>query len=43
MSPGPVSSALVPREFINTNLGHLPHDTVRKILQDNATKLYHLS
>jgi predicted TIM-barrel fold metal-dependent hydrolase len=42
MSPGPVSSALAPREFINTHLSHLPHDTVRKILQDNATKLYKL-
>jgi len=42
MSPGPVSSALVPRDFITTNLGHLPDDVLRKILQDNATKLYHL-
>ncbi|MCU4186639.1 amidohydrolase [Acidiferrimicrobium sp. IK] len=42
MSPGPASSALVPREFINQNLGHLPHDTLRKILHDNAAKLYHL-
>jgi predicted TIM-barrel fold metal-dependent hydrolase len=43
MSPGPVSTALVPRDFINTNLGHLPYGTLRKILQDNAAKLYHLN
>jgi predicted TIM-barrel fold metal-dependent hydrolase len=42
MSPGPVSSAVPPREFISTNLGHLPHDVLRKILHDNAAKLYHL-
>ncbi|HVU72666.1 MAG TPA: amidohydrolase family protein [Mycobacteriales bacterium] len=43
MSPGPASSALVPREFINRNLSGLPHTTLRKILQDNAMKLYDLS
>jgi predicted TIM-barrel fold metal-dependent hydrolase len=43
MSPGPVSSALVPREFINRHLGGLPHASVRKILQDNAMKLYNLT
>jgi predicted TIM-barrel fold metal-dependent hydrolase len=42
MSPGPVSTALAPRDFINTNLAGLPHDTLRKILQDNAVKLYNL-
>jgi len=42
MSPGPVSSALPPREWINKNLSGLPHDVVRKILQDNAMKLYDL-
>lgn len=42
MSPGPVSSALAPREFINTHLADLPPDTLRKILQDNAMKLYDL-
>jgi hypothetical protein len=42
MSPGPVSAALAPREFINRNLRDLPHATLRKILQDNAMKLYNL-
>ena len=43
MSPGPASQALKPRDFINTKLNDLPHDVLRKILQDNAKKLYHLS
>ncbi|MCU1454702.1 MAG: hypothetical protein JWN46_2848 [Acidimicrobiales bacterium] len=43
MSPGPVSSALAPRDFINQNLRGLPHDVLRKILQDNAMQLYGLS
>ncbi|CAJ61740.1 MULTISPECIES: amidohydrolase family protein [Frankia] len=43
MSPGPVSSALPPRQFINDKLGDLPHDVLRKILQDNAMKLYDLA
>jgi predicted TIM-barrel fold metal-dependent hydrolase len=42
MTPGPASSALPPREFIETKLGHMPHDVLRKILHDNAAKLYHL-
>jgi predicted TIM-barrel fold metal-dependent hydrolase len=42
MSPGPSSGALVPRDFINTKLDHLSPDVLRKILHDNAAKLYHL-
>src|SRR5690606_27987729 len=42
MTPGPVSTALPPREFISTRLNTLPEDVLRKILHDNAAKLYHL-
>ena len=42
MSPGPASSALMPREFINKNLGSLPRDVLHKILHDNAAALYHM-
>jgi uncharacterized protein len=42
MSPGPVSSAVTPKEFIKTNLGHYSEDVLRKILHDNAAGLYHL-
>jgi predicted TIM-barrel fold metal-dependent hydrolase len=43
MSPGPVSHAMVPRDFITEKLGDLPHDVLRKILHDNAARLYDLS
>jgi predicted TIM-barrel fold metal-dependent hydrolase len=42
MSPGPVSSAMVPRDFINTKLNHLSHDVLHKVLHDNAARVYHL-
>jgi predicted TIM-barrel fold metal-dependent hydrolase len=42
MSPGPASTALVPKEFIAENLGHLPDEVLRKILHDNAARLYRL-
>jgi predicted TIM-barrel fold metal-dependent hydrolase len=42
MSPGPASTALVPKEFIAKNLGHLPDEVLKKILHDNAARLYHL-
>lgn len=42
MSPGPVSQALSPREFISQKLGNLPETTLRKVLHDNAAKLYRL-
>ncbi len=42
MAPGPASSAVEPREYIATDLGHLPEIHLRKILHDNAAKLYHL-
>ena len=42
MSPGPASSALAPKDFIDQRLGHLPADTLRKILHDNAAEVYGL-
>ena len=42
MSPGPASSALVPRDFIAERLGHLPPDVLRKVLHENAARIYHL-
>jgi uncharacterized protein len=42
MSPGPASSALMPREFITKNLSDLPRDVLHKILHDNAVGLYHM-
>jgi uncharacterized protein len=42
MSPGPASVADVPKDFIEQNLSDLPDDVLRKILHDNAARLYHL-
>ncbi|MGE3618919.1 MAG: amidohydrolase family protein [Acidimicrobiia bacterium] len=42
MSPGPASAAVVPRDFIQQNLGDLPRETAQKILHDNAARLYGL-
>jgi predicted TIM-barrel fold metal-dependent hydrolase len=42
MSPGPASAAMHPQEYIRETFGHLPDDTVRKILHDNAARIYHL-
>ncbi|HEX9995480.1 MAG TPA: amidohydrolase family protein [Acidimicrobiales bacterium] len=42
MSPGPASAAMHPQEYIRDTFGHLPDDTVRKILHDNAARIYHL-
>ena len=43
MSPGPASTAEVPREFIERHLGGLPEDDLRNILHDNAARLYHVA
>lgn len=43
MSPGPATAATSPREFIATGLGNLSDEVLRKILHDNAARLYHLS
>ena len=42
MSPGPATFAQAPRDYIEEKLGDLPPETLRKILHDNAAKLYHL-
>jgi predicted TIM-barrel fold metal-dependent hydrolase len=43
MSPGPKSTALPAKEFIARNLGHLQESTLRKILHENAARLYKLT
>ena len=42
MSPGPASYAVNPRDFIEQTLAGLPEDALRKVLHDNAARLYHL-
>jgi predicted TIM-barrel fold metal-dependent hydrolase len=42
MSPGPASTAQVPSDFIETKLGRLGEDVLRKVLHDNAARIYHL-
>jgi predicted TIM-barrel fold metal-dependent hydrolase len=42
MSPGPASTAVMPRQFIADKLGHLSTDVLRKVLHDNAARVYHL-
>jgi predicted TIM-barrel fold metal-dependent hydrolase len=42
MAPGPASSAVEPRQYIAETLGDLPEDVLRKILHDNAARLYHV-
>ncbi len=40
MSPGPNSTAIYPRDFIEQELGDLPEDVLRKILHDNSAAVY---
>jgi predicted TIM-barrel fold metal-dependent hydrolase len=42
MSPGPASSAVAPPDYLEEHFGHLPEETLRKILHDNAARLYKL-
>jgi predicted TIM-barrel fold metal-dependent hydrolase len=42
MAPGPATAAVAPREFIAEGLGDIPEDALRKILHDNAARLYRL-
>lgn len=42
MSPGPVSTALVPKDFISEKLGHIALPHLNKILHDNAARIYRL-
>jgi predicted TIM-barrel fold metal-dependent hydrolase len=41
--PGPATIAEAPRDYINKALGRLPDDALRKILSDNAARIYHIS
>jgi predicted TIM-barrel fold metal-dependent hydrolase len=42
MSPGPKSTADRPRDYAERVLGDLPEDTIRKVVQDNARRIYRL-
>ena len=42
LSPGPASTADIPRKFVDDALGDLPEATARKVLHDNAARVYHL-
>ena len=42
MSPGPATSAIAPNLYLEQNFGHLPEETLRKVLHDNAARLYNL-
>ena len=42
MSPGPATTAVAPREFISAGLSGIDDASLRKVLHDNAAKLYKL-
>jgi predicted TIM-barrel fold metal-dependent hydrolase len=42
MSPGPQSAAEHPRDYVERVLGDLPEDKIRKVVHDNAARVYHL-
>jgi predicted TIM-barrel fold metal-dependent hydrolase len=42
MSPGPSSPAVAPLDYIRQNLADLSEETLRKVLHDNAARIYHL-
>jgi predicted TIM-barrel fold metal-dependent hydrolase len=42
LSPGPASESLSPREVIELSLAGMSEETVGKVLQHTATRLYHL-
>ncbi|MFI0355009.1 amidohydrolase family protein [Actinomadura sp. 9N407] len=42
LSPGPASESPSPRDVMERTLGGLPEETVGKVLQHTATRLYHL-
>ena len=43
MSPGPASTAVRPDEYLRTTFGDLDPMAARKILHDNAARIYHLA
>jgi predicted TIM-barrel fold metal-dependent hydrolase len=42
MSPGPASDAQRPDEYLREVFGDVDDTTMRKILHDNAARIYHL-
>jgi predicted TIM-barrel fold metal-dependent hydrolase len=42
MCPGPKSVAQMPHVYIEETLGHLPEETLWKVLHGNAARVYHL-
>jgi hypothetical protein len=42
MSPGPATPAVPPRQYASDVLGKLPKDVARKLLHDNAARVYHV-
>jgi predicted TIM-barrel fold metal-dependent hydrolase len=40
MAPGPKTTAVRPRDFLEGKMSELPEDVLSKILHDNASKLY---
>jgi predicted TIM-barrel fold metal-dependent hydrolase len=42
MNPGPKTIAIEPTEYIRQTFSSLPDEDVRKILHDNAARIYHL-
>ena len=42
MSPGPATSAVRPDRYLDDTFGDLPEETLRKVLHDNAARLYRL-
>jgi predicted TIM-barrel fold metal-dependent hydrolase len=43
MSPGPATPALHPRVYAAEALGALPEPLIRKVLHDNAARVYHVN
>ena len=42
LSPGPASESLSPRDVMEISLAGMPDETIGKVLQHTATRLYHL-
>jgi predicted TIM-barrel fold metal-dependent hydrolase len=42
MAPGPASAGMKPVEYLEKNFSDLPRETLRKVLQDNASRIYNL-
>ena len=43
MAPGPASSADLPKDYIQRVFGDMPFEDAKKILHDNAARLYHIA